>query len=48
MTPNTDPVHKISIIPRGSAGGVTWFLPEKDTTYVTKASYIDRLATLYG
>ncbi len=48
MTPFTDPVHKVSIIPRGGAGGVTWFLPEKDRTYVTKAKYLDELATLYG
>lgn len=48
MTPHTDPVHKISIIPRGSAGGVTWFLPEKDKTYVTKARFLDEIATLFG
>lgn len=48
MLAHTDPVHKISILPRGGAGGVTWFLPEKDTTYVSKAKYIDELATLYG
>ncbi len=48
MTPFTDPVHKVSIIPRGWAGGVTWFLPEKDRSYVTKAKYLDELATLYG
>lgn len=48
MLPYTDPVHKVSIIPRGSAGGVTWFLPEKDTTYISRAKYLDELATLYG
>ena len=48
MLPFTDPVHKVSIIPRGNAGGVTWFLPEKDRTYVTKAKYVDELATLFG
>lgn len=48
MLPHTDPVHKISILPRGSAGGVTWFLPEKDRTYTSKAKYLDELATLYG
>ncbi len=48
MLPNVDPVHKISIIPRGSAGGVTWFLPEKDRTYVSKAKYLDELARNYG
>jgi cell division protease FtsH len=29
LLPNTDPVNKISIIPRGRAAGVTWFLPEE-------------------
>ena len=48
MLPHTDPVHKISILPRGGAGGVTWFLPEKDRTYTSKAKYLDELATLYG
>ena len=48
LLPYTDPVHKVSIIPRGATGGVTWFLPEKDRTYVTKAKYLDELATLYG
>lgn len=48
MLPHTDPVHKISILPRGGAGGVTWFLPEKDRTYVSKAKYIDELATLFA
>lgn len=48
MLPHTDPVHKISILPRGGAGGVTWFLPEKDTTYTSKAKYIDELAVFYA
>lgn len=48
MLAHTDPVHKISILPRGGAGGVTWFLPERDKTYVSKAKYLDELATLYG
>lgn len=48
MLAHTDPVHKISILPRGGAGGVTWFLPEKDTTYTSKAKYIDELATLFA
>lgn len=43
MTKHSDPVHKISIISRGSAGGVTWFLPEKDRTYITKAKMLDEL-----
>jgi cell division protease FtsH len=48
MLPHTDPVHKISILPRGGAGGVTWFLPDKDRTYTSRAKYLDELATLYG
>ena len=48
MLPHTDPVHKISILPRGGAGGVTWFLPEKDRTYTSKAKYIDELACLFA
>ncbi|MDP2090522.1 MAG: ATP-dependent zinc metalloprotease FtsH [Candidatus Gracilibacteria bacterium] len=48
LLPNTDPVHKVSIVSRGGALGVTWFLPERDTLLVSKAKYIDELATLYG
>ncbi|OIO76555.1 hypothetical protein AUJ87_02545 [Candidatus Gracilibacteria bacterium CG1_02_38_174] len=48
MLPNTDPVYKISMIPRGSTGGVTWFLPEKDTTYISKAKFLDQIAMGYG
>lgn len=48
MLPNTDPVYKISMIPRGSTGGVTWFLPEKDTTYTSKAKFLDQIAMGYG
>ncbi|MDD2907291.1 MAG: ATP-dependent zinc metalloprotease FtsH [Candidatus Gracilibacteria bacterium] len=48
LLPNTDPVHKVSIISRGGALGVTWFLPERDALLVSKDKYIDELATLYG
>lgn len=48
MTKHSDPVHKISIVSRGSAGGVTWFLPDKDRTYITKAKMIDELAVFFG
>ncbi len=48
MTKHSDPVHKISIISRGSAGGVTWFLPEKDRTYVTKAKMLDELTVFFA
>ncbi|MDQ7009552.1 MAG: ATP-dependent zinc metalloprotease FtsH, partial [Candidatus Gracilibacteria bacterium] len=48
LLPNPDPVHKISIVSRGGALGVTWFLPERDTLLTTKAKYLDELSVLYG
>jgi cell division protease FtsH len=48
LLPNTDPVHKISIVSRGWALWVTWFLPERDTLLTKKSKYLDELATLYG
>ena len=45
---NSDPVHKISIIPRGDSGGVTWNIPLDDKKLVTKKSFIDEIATIYG
>jgi len=47
LLPNTDPVHKVSIVSRWGALWVTWFLPERDTLLVSKAKYLDELATLY-
>jgi len=44
---NSDPVHKVSIISRGGALWVTWFLPEKDRLLVSKAKFLDELAVLY-
>jgi len=44
---NTDTVHKVSIVSRWWALWVTWFLPERDKLLVSKAKYIDELATLY-
>lgn len=43
-----DPVHQISIIPRGSAGGFTMYLPEKDPSYVTKTAMSESIVTLLG
>ena len=48
MLANTDPVHKISIIPRGNTGGVTWYLPDRDSSYTSKSQFTDRLAATYG
>lgn len=47
LLPNTDPVHKVSIISRGGALWVTWFLPERDSLLIPKDKYLDELATLY-
>lgn len=46
MLPHTDPVHKVSIIPRGKAGGYTLMLPEQDRYYLTRSELLDRISTL--
>ncbi len=46
--PNADPVHKISIIPRGQALGYTLTLPTEDKYLVTKSELVDELAMLLG
>ncbi len=46
--PNGDPIHKITIIPRGRAGGYTLALPEEDKSYATRGELIDRLAMMLG
>lgn len=46
LLPNTDPVHKVSIIPRGRAGGYTLMLPEEDRYYMTRSELLDRVSTL--
>jgi len=45
---NSDPVHKISITPRGWALWVTWFMPERDAILTSKAKFLDELCVLYG
>jgi cell division protease FtsH len=47
-TQNCDPVHKISIVSRGMALGVTWFLPEDDKHLYTRSKFFDELCSLYG
>jgi len=46
--PHTDKLHKISIIPRGRAGGYTLLLPEEDRNYITKSYMLDEVTTLLG
>ncbi|MDF2378852.1 MAG: ATP-dependent zinc metalloprotease FtsH [Candidatus Gracilibacteria bacterium] len=48
MMKHTDPVHKISIVSRGRALGVTWFLPEKDEVLTSKEKFEDELVSLMG
>ena len=45
---NTDPLHKVSIIPRGMALGVTMTLPEKDHLTMKKSQLLDRITMLLG
>ncbi len=44
--PNCDPVHEVSIIPRGMAGGYTMTLPKEDMMHVTKSKLEDQIAML--
>ena len=46
--PNSDPLHKVSIIPRGRAGGYTLLLPKEDRNYATKSQMLDSLVMLLG
>jgi cell division protease FtsH len=46
--PNSDPVRKVSIIPRGFAAGVTWSMPEDDNTHMTRTKLKDLLAGILG
>lgn len=48
LLPNCDPVHKISIISRGMALGVTWFLPQEDKHLYSKSKFEDELCSLMG
>jgi len=48
LTPDTDPVHMVTIIPRGMAGGFTAYIPEEDRNFVTKKQMESRLITLLG
>ena len=47
-TPGSDPVHQITIIPRGLAGGFTMWLPEEDRFFETRGHMIDNIKHLLG
>ncbi len=48
MMPNTDPVHQVSIIPRGRAGGFTMILPKEDKYFKTKTMMMEQIVHLLG
>ena len=48
MLKHADPVHKVTIIPRGRAGGYTLMLPKEDRNYATKSELVDRLKVAMG
>ncbi len=48
LIPGADPVHMITIIPRGRAGGFTAYIPDEDSMYMTKGELKDRLVVLLG
>ena len=48
LLPNADPLHKVSIIPRGRAIGVTMSLPDRDVLNRTRSYFIDELTVLPG
>jgi len=43
-----DPVHQITIVPRGEAGGMTIYLPDEDRSYLSRSYMLDRIAGLLG
>jgi cell division protease FtsH len=48
LLPNSDPIHEVSIIPRGMAGGYTMHLPEEDRTHMLKSWLEDEMVMLLG
>ncbi len=48
VLPDSDMVHKVTIISRGSTGGVTWFIPPEDKSYHSIIEYKDVLARMLG
>ncbi len=48
VLPNCEPVHKISIISRGMALGVTWFMPEEDKHLYQRSKFEDEICSLLG
>jgi cell division protease FtsH len=45
---NHDDVEKVTLVPRGSAKGLTWFAPEEDPILITKSELMERIMTILG
>ncbi len=48
VLPDSDPIHKVTIIPRGGTGGVTWSIPPEDKSYHSIIEFKDVLARMLG
>ncbi|MGH7158009.1 MAG: ATP-dependent zinc metalloprotease FtsH [Candidatus Saccharimonadales bacterium] len=48
VLPDSDPIHKVTIIPRGGTGGVTWAIPPEDKSYHSIVEFKDVLARMLG
>ncbi len=48
LVPEHDPVHKVTIIPRGKSLGITFFLPENDNLFISNKYLNSKISTLYG
>lgn len=45
---NADPLHKVTVIPRGRAGGITWSLPEDDSHIPARSWFVDKIKVAMG
>ncbi len=48
LLPNCDPIHKVTIIPRGMAGGYTWMLPDEERRMYSRSKFVDDLSMALG
>lgn len=48
LSMNMDPVHMVTIVPRGGAGGATWYLPSEDRSYTSKTEMQENIVRLLG
>ncbi|QSQ08460.1 ATP-dependent zinc metalloprotease FtsH [Koleobacter methoxysyntrophicus] len=48
LLPNVDPVHEVSIVPRGRAGGYTMILPKEDRFFMAKSELLEQITHLLG